>query len=338
MPGKRTLEFENEEKAENVREEDKNASKINEKIDEINNEEGTLNLIPGKTKIGEIEGNYHNSYETFEVYYGNILTPIINDEFLHLPYNDYIEMLTNFLESDDGYAYKAPTGNDIKLATKEMIDFEKRYLGEKNKQEKVVNTDVVEQTNNEQVIIETNAKNDEDKKQEEIIVEEPQLVEEKTEIEKTKNDDVISTIEEEVIEHKAKHIEISKTDDQQTKKDQSVENKEVTINIDLDTLHQKEVEKEEEEKKKRWEKHQNKVSQMHETKQEDKKTKKVKKKKKNKKYIVIIIILFLLLTISFAVNVAQYLELIPKIDIFGVLLPQNNESVYKIPKLAMFYM
>lgn len=83
-------------------------------------------LVPGKTQIGQIDGKYEGLYRKFTIYYGNVASPVINNNVLHLSENKYMEMLKTFLSSKEGSEYRIPSETEIKSTIKNMINEETR--------------------------------------------------------------------------------------------------------------------------------------------------------------------------------------------------------------------
>lgn len=92
-------------------------------------------LVPGETVIGTVEGKYDGIYRKFTIMYGNVADPVINDKVLHLSESAYIDMLTKFLQSKEGQAYKSPTGKEAKAAVKDLINKETEIQQAKNAKE-----------------------------------------------------------------------------------------------------------------------------------------------------------------------------------------------------------
>lgn len=83
-------------------------------------------LEPGKTIIGKIDGKVEGVYRNFTVYYGNVVDPVINGKMYHLPEPDYMSLLKEFLQSNDGQQYQVPTVSEVKQAVKELINQEEQ--------------------------------------------------------------------------------------------------------------------------------------------------------------------------------------------------------------------
>lgn len=83
-------------------------------------------LEPGKTIIGKIDGKVEGVYRNFTVYYGNVVDPVINGKMFHLPESDYMSLLKEFLQSEDGQQYQIPTVNEVKQAVKDLINQEEQ--------------------------------------------------------------------------------------------------------------------------------------------------------------------------------------------------------------------
>lgn len=91
-------------------------------------------LEPRKTVIGTFEGRYEGIFNTFTLYYGNVVDPMVNGKILHLPEKVYNEMLGKFLETHKD-EYAVPTKGDVKLATTDLINAEVEIVKVKKEQE-----------------------------------------------------------------------------------------------------------------------------------------------------------------------------------------------------------
>lgn len=84
-----------------------------------------------KTKIGEKIGSYKGRYTIFSVYYGNYLSPMIENEFVHLKEEEYQALLEGFLCSEEGQDYERPSAAEIRSAEAAVLNSEIMYLKEK---------------------------------------------------------------------------------------------------------------------------------------------------------------------------------------------------------------
>lgn len=117
----------------------------------FNEDVASREMIPGKTKIGNIDGRYNGIYREFKIYYGNIAEPVINDTVLHLPPNEYMDMLREFLASDEGQEYRVPTGGEVKQAINDLLNKEHEISLIKNEEkEKEKNKQLEEQRKKEE--------------------------------------------------------------------------------------------------------------------------------------------------------------------------------------------
>lgn len=91
-------------------------------------------LLVGRTKIGTSPRTILDTGEIieFEVYYGNVLLPLVEGEVKHLPDKEYIEILAKFLSSEQGAGYRVPTTEEIAAASQEMYN---REIAIRNKQQ-----------------------------------------------------------------------------------------------------------------------------------------------------------------------------------------------------------
>jgi len=98
-----------------------------------------MKLEPGKTKIGTalLKDEETQIITEFTVFYGNVLSPVINREVVHLPKEEYNKMLEAFLNEEQlpeeqftiepgGGEYDIPTRREVLLATIEMLNIEKQ--------------------------------------------------------------------------------------------------------------------------------------------------------------------------------------------------------------------
>ncbi|MBR3252111.1 MAG: hypothetical protein IKF80_10420 [Erysipelotrichaceae bacterium] len=96
---------------------------MNEKNTEnfLDDEEELLELIPGKTQIGTLRGNWNGTHRTMSIMYGNVASPVIDGQVLRLPEDKYMEMLESFLESEEGLKYRVPTRAESSKAIDDML-------------------------------------------------------------------------------------------------------------------------------------------------------------------------------------------------------------------------
>ena len=84
---------------------------------------GKLQLIPGETLIGTMNGKFSNidgKPRTMYIYYGNFIRPMINDQFKTLKRERYLKMLDDFLNSEEGSRYERP-GEQEMLEAEEIV-------------------------------------------------------------------------------------------------------------------------------------------------------------------------------------------------------------------------
>ena len=114
--------------------------------------EGTKPLIPGKTPIGKINGKIDGQWRELTILYGNVATPIINNNFMHLNQDVYMEMLVKFLETDEGLEYIAPSEEEVNKATLQVLNIEEQV---KNKEkEQTASQPVIEDDTEELPVVE----------------------------------------------------------------------------------------------------------------------------------------------------------------------------------------
>lgn len=94
-----------------------------------------LELVPGKTVIGHEKGKINGVYQDLTILYGNAISPVTNiDNPLHYKEEAYMEMLKNFLNSEEGMKYRVPTKEEVDQATIEVLNMEER-IRQKMKEE-----------------------------------------------------------------------------------------------------------------------------------------------------------------------------------------------------------
>ena len=100
-------------------------------------------LVIGETLLGTTKVKINNQKYELEIYYGNFVKPMIyNDkteqyEFKTYKYDQYINMLNDFLNTLEGLEYKPPTKEEIEEACKIVREKERAYLDKlKNAQQK----------------------------------------------------------------------------------------------------------------------------------------------------------------------------------------------------------
>lgn len=91
-------------------------------------------LLVGQTQIGTSPRTIPSTGEIieFEVYYGNVLLPLVDNEIKHLPDDEYLEILANFFSTEAGREYNVPTPKQVTEASQEMYERELAFK-EKNK-------------------------------------------------------------------------------------------------------------------------------------------------------------------------------------------------------------
>ena len=96
----------------------------------------TKKLIPGETQIGTVISKDNNGMiRDFSIYYGNVASPIIDGNILHMKEERYLDMLKTFLESETGREYEIPAEDEVKQATIEMLNRETRLKRQKEQKE-----------------------------------------------------------------------------------------------------------------------------------------------------------------------------------------------------------
>ena len=114
--------------------------------------EGTKPLIPGKTPIGKINGKVEGQWRELTILYGNVATPVINNNFIHLKNDIYMDMLVKFLESEEGLEYIAPSEEEVNQATLHVLNIEEQV---KNKEkEETAKQPIIEDDTEEIPVIE----------------------------------------------------------------------------------------------------------------------------------------------------------------------------------------
>ncbi len=94
-------------------------------------------LETGKTEIGKVVAKDQDGMiRDFVIYYGNAASPLVDGSVMHLKENRYQEMLKAFLESEDGREYEAPTEEEIRQATIEMLNRETKAKQYQEEQER----------------------------------------------------------------------------------------------------------------------------------------------------------------------------------------------------------
>ncbi len=96
-------------------------------------------LQPGQTKIGTLAAKDENGMvKEYTICYGNIAFPQRNGKYMHLRNEKYREMLTKFLDSDEGLNYESPTEEEIEKARIAVLNREailKKKQEEKEREE-----------------------------------------------------------------------------------------------------------------------------------------------------------------------------------------------------------
>ena len=94
-------------------------------------------MIPGETTIGTVVSKDNNGLiRDFSIYYGNVASPVVDGNVLHMKEDRYLNMLKTFLETDIGKEYEMPTEEEVKQATIEMLNRETRQKKQKEKKQR----------------------------------------------------------------------------------------------------------------------------------------------------------------------------------------------------------
>ena len=98
-------------------------------------------MEPGRTKIGTITAKDENDMvKEYTICFGNIAFPQKNGKFMHLRNERYREILSKFLDSDEGLDYIAPTEEEIEKARIAVLNREamlKKKQEEKAQEEEI---------------------------------------------------------------------------------------------------------------------------------------------------------------------------------------------------------
>ena len=95
-----------------------------------------LELIPGKTEIGQIKGKLNGVYHEITLMYGDVAAQVIDGEFMHLGPEKYRELLNEFLDSVEGQQYRRPSDQEIEDATNKMLELEDKVIEKRKEDEK----------------------------------------------------------------------------------------------------------------------------------------------------------------------------------------------------------
>lgn len=91
-------------------------------------------LIPGVTKIGSITATLNGKPQIFEVYFGNRVSPLVNDKMMRLPKDKYNLVLTKFMQGDGNGVYLPPTEQEQAEAIRIVAEQEQQRLEKKKQQ------------------------------------------------------------------------------------------------------------------------------------------------------------------------------------------------------------
>ncbi|MBR0419571.1 MAG: hypothetical protein IJI66_10400 [Erysipelotrichaceae bacterium] len=142
-----------------------------------------LELIPGKTQIGTLRGNWNGQHRTMSIMYGNVASPVIDGQVLRLPEDKYMEMLEKFLESEEGLKYRVPTVAETAKAIDDMLTLQEEVDRKRAQQEEA------ERKRKEQEELENRQRAEEEQRLEAQKQEELRLAQEKEEAEKKEREE-----------------------------------------------------------------------------------------------------------------------------------------------------
>jgi len=111
---------------------------IDRQIDEAETEETQLKkLIPGETQIGTKTGMIQGELRQIRIYYGNFINPmnIHNGKYVPLKKKEYLKILNEFLDSEEGKEYQRPDEEDINRAFVEVKESVNRYIESQNRKQ-----------------------------------------------------------------------------------------------------------------------------------------------------------------------------------------------------------
>lgn len=104
---------------------------LDRKIEEAGTEETKLKkLIPGETQIGTKTGMIQGELRQIKIFYGNFINPmnIHNGKYVPLKKKEYLKILNEFLDSEEGKEYQRPDDDDINRAFTEVKESVNRYI------------------------------------------------------------------------------------------------------------------------------------------------------------------------------------------------------------------
>ena len=105
-------------------------------MSEKENDVQKLELIPGKTEIGQIKGKLNGVYHEITMMYGDVAAQVIDGEFMHLGPERYRKLLDEFLDSVEGQQYRRPSDQEIEDATNKMLELEDKVIEKRKEDEK----------------------------------------------------------------------------------------------------------------------------------------------------------------------------------------------------------
>ena len=111
---------------------------IDRKIGEAETEETKLKkMIPGETQIGTKTGTIQGELRQIRIFYGNFVNPmnIHNGKYVPLKKKEYLKILNEFLDSDEGKEYQRPSEEDIDRAFTEVMESVNRYIENQNRKQ-----------------------------------------------------------------------------------------------------------------------------------------------------------------------------------------------------------
>lgn len=101
---------------------------------------GKIKLQAGKTQIGKKTGKVTTEsgdrIVNLNIYFGNYCMPPVNNKFFHLEKKEYLKMLDDFLNSEEGSKYANPSQEEIDEAIITVINKENEYYAKVREQQK----------------------------------------------------------------------------------------------------------------------------------------------------------------------------------------------------------
>ena len=110
---------------------------IDKQIENTKEETELKKLVPGETLIGVRTGTVQGELRQISIFFGNFVNPmnIHNGRYVPLKKKEYLKILNEFLDSEEGRQYQKPTEEEINSAFAEVKESASRFIENQNRRQ-----------------------------------------------------------------------------------------------------------------------------------------------------------------------------------------------------------